>query len=641
MQILEIVLYSKNGKKRVLPFRTGSVNIITGGSKTGKSAIIEIVDYCLGRAECTVPEGKIRETVAWFGVKLQLPSGQIFIARPNPEGSTTTRAYLEQGDIVLTPEVAPHTPNTNTQALELELTNRIGIAPNLHIPPQGYTRDALAANIRHALFYCFQKQTEIATNSILFHRQAEDFIPQAIKDTLPYFLGAIQEDRLALEQELARARRELKNAERALRDAEAIRGKGVTMAAGLLSEARQVGLLPRGDTPENAQGILALLRQTIQWTPEKTVFPASDRLTQLQEERHDLENEINEKSEAIRAAKTFAQEADGFTSEAHQQELRLESIEIFNIDKHKSNNCPVCSQKMRVPVPSANTIRDSLEQLRASLETTARERPRLREYIEKLESEQEALRQKLSEKNEAIEGIFKEQRAASQLRDLNARRGRVVGRISLWLESVNLTDDTSRLKDDVYKAQELVKSLEQQLDVEEKQERLTSILNRIGFQMTEWAKRLDLEHGQNPVRLDLQYLTVVADREDRPIQLYNMGSGENWVGYHLITHLALHAHFVKHSRPVPRFLFLDQPSQVYYPEDRDDELKGSIRNIKDSDREAVLRMYNLIFDVVESLSPDFQIVITDHAFLSESRFRSAVVERWRDGKALIPADWLL
>ena len=38
-----------------------------------------------------------------------------------------------------------------------------------------------------------------------------------------------------------------------------------------------------------------------------------------------------------------------------------------------------------------------------------------------------------------------------------------------------------------------------------------------------------------------------------------MGSGENWVGYHLIAHLALHQWFVQRQRPVPSFLFLDQP----------------------------------------------------------------------------------
>lgn len=153
------------------------------------------------------------------------------------------------------------------------------------------------------------------------------------------------------------------------------------------------------------------------------------------------------------------------------------------------------------------------------------------------------------------------------------------------------------------------------------------------------GKKLKLEHSGNPVRFDLKDTTIVIDREDRPIPLRRMGSGENWVGYHLIIHLALHKHFCQNQRPVPRFLFLDQPSQVYYPSDQDIKLKGSFDKLRDEDRKAVSMMYKLIFDVVNDLKPNFQIIITDHADLAENNFQSAVVERWRDGRALIPKDW--
>ncbi len=39
MQILEIVIYSKDGHKRTINLNYGKVNIITGKSTTGKSAL--------------------------------------------------------------------------------------------------------------------------------------------------------------------------------------------------------------------------------------------------------------------------------------------------------------------------------------------------------------------------------------------------------------------------------------------------------------------------------------------------------------------------------------------------------------------------------------------------------------------------
>jgi hypothetical protein len=140
------------------------------------------------------------------------------------------------------------------------------------------------------------------------------------------------------------------------------------------------------------------------------------------------------------------------------------------------------------------------------------------------------------------------------------------------------------------------------------------------------------------VRLDLSRLTVVADTTEGPVPMTRMGSGENWVAYHLIAHLALHAWFVRRNRPVPRFLFLDQPTQVYYPPERDAE--GRLDVLKDEDRIAVRRRFALIFRVVEELAPELQVIITDHADIDDPRFQDAIVERWRGGAKLVPAAWL-
>jgi hypothetical protein len=55
-----------------------------------------------------------------------------------------------------------------------------------------------------------------------------------------------------------------------------------------------------------------------------------------------------------------------------------------------------------------------------------------------------------------------------------------------------------------------------------------------------------------------------------------IGSGANWVAYHLLALIALHRYFIEDKRPVPEFLILDHPSQVYFPPDPVDEDKGDI-----------------------------------------------------------------
>jgi hypothetical protein len=55
VELTAIHIYSHDGQSRSVLFHAG-LNIITGKKKTGKSAIIDIVDYCLGRGSCYVAE---------------------------------------------------------------------------------------------------------------------------------------------------------------------------------------------------------------------------------------------------------------------------------------------------------------------------------------------------------------------------------------------------------------------------------------------------------------------------------------------------------------------------------------------------------------------------------------------------------
>jgi len=54
-QIKGIHLFSHNSRRRDITFDLNAVNIITGPSGSGKSAICEIIDYCFGASECHIP----------------------------------------------------------------------------------------------------------------------------------------------------------------------------------------------------------------------------------------------------------------------------------------------------------------------------------------------------------------------------------------------------------------------------------------------------------------------------------------------------------------------------------------------------------------------------------------------------------
>lgn len=94
MQIRELVLYGRNGKVRHLPFSLGTVNIITGKSKSGKSAVGDIIDYCMGGLSCNIADGVVRDTVDWYGLLLQFEDERVFVARKNQKKDSKQRVTV-------------------------------------------------------------------------------------------------------------------------------------------------------------------------------------------------------------------------------------------------------------------------------------------------------------------------------------------------------------------------------------------------------------------------------------------------------------------------------------------------------------------------------------------------------------------
>lgn len=636
MQIRELVLYGYNGKVRHLPFALGKVNIITGRSKSGKSAIGDIIDYCMGGDSCNIADGIVRDNVAWYGLLLQFDNERIFVARKNPDKGqqTTSTSYIEIGEEIEVPESCDFISNTNSSGIEKTLTQRIGISENLNTPPEGQSRLPLAANIRHALYYCFQGQDEIAAKNFLFHRQSDDFVTQAIKDTIPYFLGAINEEALALENERAVLKRRLTIERRRLEENRHLMGGGFERAVKLIGEARQVGLIDSSTQVDyqNYQEVFSLLQDTLNWSPQMVSSGSGmDRLTFLQSKLQEARNEYDEIGVSLDNARKFVGEASGYSSEAQHQKVRLDSIGLFEHIDFDPGKCPLCSGTLENPLPSVEMIRTSIVNLDKSIANVTREQPKLRAFISTLEQERQKKQEEIRALEAEIDGIYQQEDERARLRDINARKGKVVGRISLWVESVQNDTESEQQEQVIREIEKRVQEIDSILDTDSVDERKQSALSRIQEDMTKWAKELQLEHCDNPYRLDLNKVTVIVDKPERPVPLKQLGSGSNWVGVHLIAYFALQHHFIGAKRPVPRFMFLDQPSQVYFPSEFDE---------KKTDWNEVNKIYQFVIDRTTELQGQLQVIIVDHADLKKDSFREFIRENWwPDDKNLIPIDW--
>ena len=636
MQIRELVLYGYNGKVRHLPFALGQVNIITGRSKSGKSVVGDIIDYCLGGDSCNIADGVVRDNVAWYGLLLQFEHERVFVARKNPDKGqqTTGVCYIDIGEKIEAPDNCDFSSNTNVSGIEESLTRRIGISENLNTPPEGQSRLPLAANIRHALYYCFQGQDEIAAKNFLFHHQSDDFITQAIKDTIPYFLGAISEEALTLENERSILKRKLTLEKRKLEENRNLMGGGSERAISLIGEARQAGLIDASTQIDykNYREMYSVLQTAMNWSPSMIGSNSGmDRLTFLQSKLQEIRDEFDEIGISLDNARKFVGETAGYSGEAQHQKMRLESIGLFEQLTFNPGKCPLCSGTLEQPLPSVEMIKASIVNLDKSIANVTREQPKLRAFISDLEREREKKQEEIKALEAEIDGLYQQESERARLRDINARRGKVVGRISLWVESVENDTESEKQEQVVKRIEGRIKEIDDILDRDSVEERKQSALSRIQEDMTKWAKALQLEHSDNPYRLDLNKVTVVVDKPERPVPLKQLGSGSNWVGVHLIAYFALQRFFVNANRPVPRFLFLDQPSQVYFPSELDE---------KQIDWNEVNKMYQFIIDRTNELNGKLQVIVVDHADLKEDSFRQFICENWWPiDKNLVPIDW--
>ena len=648
-QLSKIILYPHGDREpRVLTFKMDALNIITGDSGTGKSAIIDIVDYCLASGECHVAEGVIRDSVSWYAVEFVVGESRVFVARRGPEaGRLASNDVCVLYDQAEPPASASLVPVTNVSGLESLLTELAGIPRTAD--PDGRLAPTYSATIRHAARLLFQSQNEISSKTLLFHQQDDDFVRMSIRDTLPFFLGAVDADDLALARRLAERRRELQRVQQQVRELEALADIDGSRATTLLLEGIDLGAVELVNAQESdsasvsrQEAIARLQLVTIDDADDREIDAAATT-DRLNARRRDLRNQARTLAEAYQATqeqltetRDFYDARSSFDSAAADQIERLRLGAELTGGAPTLDECPLCSSELDQNLPAHADVLASLRSLQQTVTAFSQEPPQLRALAEDLVGRANDLRRQMVEVAQRLDALDLEQRRLQGNVDQRDQRLLWFGRVTLFLESVAEESRLADMRRRVSRLQTEIRELEERVGPQAVRERMASILSRISQSMTAAAAPLDLEWSSYPIRLDARELTVVVDGPNGPIPLRRVGSGEAWVAYHMVTHLALHQQYARAHRPVPHVLFLDQPSQVYFPRESD-TVAVALERI--GDMAAAERLLRVAYEATQG-DAGFQVIMTEHAEIDEDWFRESLVEDWRGGRALIPTEWL-
>lgn len=644
-QIKAVTIYGKKpGQVRTVPFQLGALNIVTGDSRRGKSALLTIIDYCLASSDYPVKAGKVRTYVGTYAITLTKPGEQLFVARQAPKGqakTSTLMCVLTQAPGSTPPALEDLHFTTPESTAKAYLSDFSGIDNTVRVPAVG-KNTLIAPSIRHALFFCFQAQNEVANPDVLFHSQGEEWRPTTIRGVVPYFLGAVDPEQALLHNKLRNLRRDLADNEAKLA-VSTDRTPASGQAQALLTEAVEVGLLAPETGAQTAEDVLQLLRRLRNELAHGGVLRPhetdGDPLTALHARRADLRREFALARARIADLKGALAENDEFSDQAIEQRARLTSLGLLRQDAEAGdfNHCPVCDSA----IPAANDIIASITRdlalLDGDLGVIRNDTPAIRRLIAEQEIRLQELRAELARNQEQVQELTTALRTTQQEPDDLRRAAIVQGRISLYVDMIAQQAAAPRVLDRRGEMRDQIAGLEEQLSGSTQDESVTSFLSLINQDIREKARGLDLDFATSPIRLDLNRLTVVADTPDGPVQLKDMGSAENHLGYHISTLLSLHEWFTGHQSPVPRVLLLDQPSQVYFPAEPTGE-----EVLETNDRTHLLNIYEAIHSTLQQLDGKMQVIVMEHADLDDPAFSQHVVERWRYGNdsGLVPSTWM-
>jgi hypothetical protein len=645
MKIHSIVIYSHDGQKRILSFDVDGLNIITGRSSTGKSALSQIIEYCMGRSTFNVPEGVIRDKVSWFAVIYQFGHDQVLVAKPTPAAKHTSCsvAMLRRGNHIIPPEFDELVVNSDDDAVVTILSDLLGIPENRTDVALEHSRLSFSANVKHTFYYLFQKQGIVANPDQLLYRQNEQYQPQTIRDTLPILLGATSDDRYELEARLRTARRDLRLITKLLDEARDFIDTSYNKAVSLLSEAKTVGIVESLRPVERVEDVVEILREVLKWKPEAVPAEDSGRISEIENSLSDLRERRQQVERKLDTARQFSKKADGYASEADEQKDRLASIKALPRDPKTGEwQWPFVEHNLGMSTPIAEALLAELRSLDKEIQIVHGDRPKLEAYMVEQNEAIRLLTEQIRIRELELSAAIAANEEIATMESRNHAAAKVVGRISFFLEGARPNQDLAALQSEHRRLGLKVEKLEREVESDETNERLASIMNNISSRMTQYIRELEAEFSEYPFRFDLSNLTVVADRPDRPVPMGRTGGAGNHLAYHVAALLALHQFAATHKRPIPHFLVIDQPTQVYFPSQQIyKEADGSIQRTEaDADLVAVRRLFQLLSRFTKEDTPGFQIIVTEHANLREQWFQDALVEApWVRPPALVPEDW--
>lgn len=656
-QIKKLIVWPRNPnvtpKYNSVTFTLGKVNVITGESRTGKSAIIPIIDYCLGSKHCSIPIDTIRDHASWYGVEIVTVNGQhILVARKAPptgtNGSEDLSMTIYSSDITI-PDVPPERNKTRDEVKRY--FDNLFALPYINRDESGWGDKRLA--FRDLMHLTFQSQDIVANQNILFYKTHETEYREKLTAWFDFIIGAETQEIIAKRHELDAQRRELRQLELSLRSAMSAMENRKGELQAHLNQAKRLGVIdnPQTEIPTDYDALLNMAKALIAEHQGARVvnttienLTAADEAVQAQLKRQKIvDSEIKEIKTRLSELKTLQQDVDNFGNVIRRRKDRLEISRWLELNTSAGGMCPVCGGTDH---PEAHTEFDKICAALRRHEAAANAAPNPIAACDRVKDQLTAeLSEKLDEQkalNDFFAELERQNERAREYRNHLTQISDLMAELRATVRLANELDAGAELRARIEALKQSTAELTTWLNAHNPAHRAERIMNIIGAKAKNRLDSLDADeiYKVTAPRFSKKHLNLQVQGQDGAYHLLGeVGSASNWVSFHIAYTAAMQEYFaqIPVAQPsfLPSFVVYDQPSQVYFPQMRTtDDFRGI-------DENAVRGMFKTLADSVSAVQGKWQAIVLEHAGEQIWGGLEHVVkaDEWRNGRKLIPETW--
>ncbi|MCG7489278.1 DUF3732 domain-containing protein [Vibrio sp. Of14-4] len=657
--IREIGVIDKSGLKHPVNFKSG-LNIVTGKSSTGKSALIEIFDYCFGSSENTVPKGVITASAVVYYVVLDVEEQVLVVAR---DPALPNKAFFKSLERFASEDIQQDffenryfRPLAEYKKYLRDLFIDIDDVDESLVARMYRRRKASTPSIRSFSSFILQHQNLVANKHALFYRFDEKEKREHVIDHTKIFLGLVDQDYFHLTQEKERLTGEVnglkKQQDANNRAAKIYLDKVEPVLSHLYSmmgfEEAPIGLAQVLRNPQLAKEQLDDII-----VPEK-IEHNSDAATKRYNK---LKFELTAQTSELRK---LQRKASSIRKHINEESKFLNSItELKSPDKvHVSTTvCPFCRTEKDALSESAVRLQNAIHKVSGNIASAKPMKAKFKSTLLEVERDIQSVNNSITRINQHILVIEKSEEKLAKRKTLYEAVLIEKAKLFMLLDTLNLSDDIA-LNKMLTELEGKLKDTNRKLLKYNVKQGLEKAAAKVNAYMADIGSKFEFENSYMPINLKFSFETFDLyhqTEEDEKIYLRSMGSGANWLYSHVTLFLALHKYFAELGSKcsIPSVLFLDQPTQVYFPnfkrdnsetfkEQKEEEAKlrssHASERVVDEDIKAVENLFTQLAEYCVNIEEECgfspQIIVTDHAddlhLSNEYDFESFVNgNRWR------------